>query len=93
MGQTVRSSRGTRPRGCPHEWRGDSSLFVSLNYATGGHRLTGDSIRKMLVQLCNQAGIKKQMSSHRIQHSAITTALDATDGNERAESAKTQPSP
>jgi integrase/recombinase XerC len=47
----------------------------------------------MLVQLCNQAGIKKQMSSHRIQHSAITTALDATDGNERAESAKTQPSP
>jgi integrase/recombinase XerC len=61
----------------------DSPLFVSLDYATGGHRLTGDGIRKMLVKLCNKAGIKKQMSPHRIRHSAITAALDATDGNVR----------
>ncbi|MBD0346521.1 MAG: tyrosine-type recombinase/integrase, partial [Coleofasciculus sp. Co-bin14] len=34
-------------------------------------------------KLCGKAGIKKQMSPHRIRHSAITAALDATDGNVR----------
>ncbi|MCC5654617.1 site-specific integrase [Nostoc sp. XA013] len=32
----------------------DSPLFVSLDYANAGHRLTGDGIRKMLVKLCNK---------------------------------------
>jgi integrase/recombinase XerC len=61
----------------------DRPLFTSLDFATGGHRLSGDGLRKMLVVRCNQAGIKKQMSPHRIRHSAITAALDATDGNVR----------
>ncbi len=69
------ASRGTRPD--------DAPLFTSLDFANSGHRLTGDGIRKIVVRLCTKAGIKKTMSPHRIRHSAITAALDATDGNVR----------
>jgi integrase/recombinase XerC len=58
-------------------------LFVSVDFANAGGRLTGDGLRKMLVKLSERAGIKKQMSPHRVRHSAITAALDATDGNVR----------
>lgn len=61
----------------------DTPLFTSLDFAKPGHRLTGDGIRKIVVKLCGKAGIKKTMSPHRIRHSAITAALDATDGNVR----------
>jgi integrase/recombinase XerC len=61
----------------------DAPLFTSLDFANSGRRLTGDGIRKIVVRLCQKAGIKKQMSPHRIRHSAITAALDATDGNVR----------
>jgi integrase len=37
--------------------------------------------RKIIVRHSEKAGIDKQMSPHRIRHSAITAALDATDGN------------
>lgn len=62
---------------------GDGPLFVALDFANSGHRLTGDGIRKIVVRMSEKAGIKKQMSPHRIRHSAITAALDATDGNVR----------
>jgi integrase/recombinase XerC len=58
-------------------------LFTSLDFAHSGHRLTGDGIRKIVVRHSENAGVKKQMSPHRIRHSAITAALDATDGNVR----------
>ncbi|WP_322744738.1 tyrosine-type recombinase/integrase [Cuspidothrix issatschenkoi] len=61
----------------------NSALFVSVDFANAGGRLTGDGLRKMLVKLSERAGIKKQMSPHRVRHSAITAALDATDGNVR----------
>jgi integrase/recombinase XerC len=48
-----------------------------------GHRLIGDGIPKIVVCHSEKAGIKKQMSPHRIRHSAITAALDATDGDMR----------
>jgi integrase/recombinase XerC len=48
-----------------------------------GHRLIGDSIPKIVVRHSENAGIKKQMSPHRIRHPAITAALDATDGDVR----------
>jgi integrase/recombinase XerC len=38
----------------------------------------------MVVRHSEKAGIKKQMSPHRIRHSAITAALDATDGDARS---------
>jgi integrase/recombinase XerC len=75
IAQWLTVSRGTRPD--------DSPLFISLDFANSGHRLTGDGIRKIVVRLCEKAGIKKTMSPHRIRHSAITAALDATDGNVR----------
>ena len=62
---------------------GDGPLFTALDFANSGHRLTGDGIRKIVVRHSEKAGIKKQMSSHRIRHSAITAALDAIDGNVR----------
>jgi len=68
-------SRGVRPD--------DAPLFTSLDFHNSGHRLTGDGIRKIVVRLCAKAGIKKTMSPDRIRHSAITAALDATDGNVR----------
>lgn len=68
-------SRGIRPDEAP--------LFISLDFHNNGHRLTGDGLRKLVVRLCTKAGIKKTMSPHRIRHSAITAALDATDGNVR----------
>jgi len=37
----------------------------------------------MVVRHSEKAGIKKPMSPHRIRHSAITAALDATDGDVR----------
>jgi integrase/recombinase XerC len=58
-------------------------LFTALDFASAGHRLTGDGIRKIVVRHSESAGIKKQMSPHRIRHRAITAALDATDGNVR----------
>ena len=71
----LEASRGTRPD--------DAPLFTALDFHNSGHRLTGDGIRKIVVRLCEKAGIKKVMSPHRIRHSAITAALDITDGNVR----------
>jgi integrase/recombinase XerC len=45
--------------------------------------LTGDGIRKIIVRHSEKAGIDKQLFPHRIRHSVITAALDATDGNVR----------
>ena len=58
-------------------------LFTALTPNYLGHRLTGESIRRMVDRLCQQAGVSKQMSPHRIRHSSITTALNVTDGNIR----------
>jgi integrase/recombinase XerC len=72
------------------EWlraRGDMNLnaplFIALDNANKGHRLTGSAIHWIVDRTCKAAGITKQMSPHRIRHSSITAALDATDGNVR----------
>ncbi|NET62493.1 MAG: tyrosine-type recombinase/integrase [Symploca sp. SIO2E6] len=61
----------------------DAPLFIALDFKHSGHRLTGDAILKVVKRYCSRAGVKKVMSPHRIRHSAITAALDATDGNLR----------
>lgn len=58
-------------------------LFVALDFKNKGHRITGDGIYKLVNRYGRKAGIKKRLSPHRIRHSAITAALDATDGNLR----------
>jgi integrase/recombinase XerC len=61
----------------------DAPLFIALDYANHGHRLTGEAIRYTVDRLSQKAGISKKMSPHRVRHSSITAALDATDGNIR----------
>ena len=61
----------------------DQPLFPSLDPAHRGHRLTGTAIYQIVEKLAIAAGITKKMSPHRIRHSAITAALDATNGNVR----------
>lgn len=65
------------------EVKADAPLFCSLDPVHFGHRLTGESIRRIVVSYCQKAGVDKQMSPHRVRHSSITAALDATDGNVR----------
>ncbi len=60
-------------------------LFGSLAPRKGEieDRLIGESIRRLVVNLCKKAGITKRMSPHRVRHSSITTALDHSNGNYR----------
>jgi integrase/recombinase XerC len=58
-------------------------LFRALDRGHRGHRLTGGAIYQIIDQLAKDVKISKQMSPHRIRHSAITAALEATNGNVR----------
>jgi len=58
-------------------------LFTALDRAHRGHRLTGTAIYQIIDHLARESEISKQMSPHRIRHSAITAALEATNGNVR----------
>ena len=58
-------------------------LFCAIDKVNFGHRLTGQAVDWIVKQACQAAGITKVMSSHRIRHSSITAALDATNGDIR----------
>ncbi|MEB3189237.1 MAG: tyrosine-type recombinase/integrase [Snowella sp.] len=58
-------------------------LFCTVDRATFGHRLSGNAIYNIVRDTAQAAGIAKIMSPHRIRHSAITAALDATNGDAR----------
>ena len=62
---------------------GNAPLFIAIDNASYGRRLSGNGIYTIVDRLCKKAGISKKMSPHRIRHSSITAALDATDGNIR----------
>lgn len=59
------------------------ALFRALDNGHVGHRLTGAAIYQLVSDASKLSGVKKRMSPHKIRHSAITAALDATDGNVR----------
>ncbi len=61
----------------------DAPLFIAVDNANYGRRLSGNGIYTIVDRLFKQAGIAKKMSPHRVRHSSITAALDATDGNIR----------
>jgi len=61
----------------------ESPLFVAHDYRCAGKRLAADTIYNVVKKSAKVAGIDKVMSPHRIRHSSITAALDATDGNVR----------
>jgi len=58
-------------------------LFCTVDRATFGHRLSGNALYNIVRNTAATAGITKVMSPHRIRHSAITPALDATGGDAR----------
>ena len=58
-------------------------LFISLDDKSG-QRLQGRGIHLMIDRRSKLAGITKQMSPHRVRHSAITAYLDASGGDVRS---------
>ncbi|BDM82925.1 tyrosine-type recombinase/integrase [Acaryochloris marina] len=62
----------------------DDPLIVALDIVHWGQRLSTTSIYKVVRNIATKAGISKVMSPHRVRHSSITAALDATGGNVRA---------
>jgi integrase/recombinase XerC len=58
-------------------------LFIALDRSSYGHRLSGTSIYRLVEAVAKAAGISKKLSPHRIRHSGITAALDATGGDVR----------
>ncbi len=63
----------------------EAPLFCSLQPSPKyfGHQLSRRRIYNIVNSRCKQAGIDKVMSGHRIRHSSITAALDATNGDVR----------
>jgi len=61
----------------------DKALFVSVNAGYRDGRLSTQSIYNIVSDRCQDAGITKVMSPHRIRHSSITAALEATGGDVR----------
>lgn len=58
-------------------------LFIALDRCNYGRRLSGTSIYKIVDETAREAGVSKKMSPHRVRHSGITAALDATGGDVR----------
>jgi integrase/recombinase XerC len=61
----------------------DKALFVSVNAGYRDGRLCTQSIYDIVSDRCQSAGITKVMSPHRVRHSSITAALEATGGDVR----------
>jgi integrase/recombinase XerC len=61
----------------------DRPLFVALDRCSYGQRLSGTAIYKIVETIAKEAGVSKKMSPHRVRHSGITAALDATNGDVR----------
>lgn len=65
------------------EHQPDKALFVSVNPGYKDGRLSTQGIYDIVSDRCQAAGISKVMSPHRIRHSSITAALEATGGDVR----------
>ena len=61
----------------------DKALFVSVNPGYRDGRLCPQAIYDIVKSRCQDAGITKPMSPHRVRHSSITAALEATGGDVR----------
>ena len=63
---------------------GEEPLFCAVHRGYWGHQLNTDSIYKIVKKYALLAGIQKTLSPHRLRHSAITAALEATNGDVRS---------
>jgi integrase/recombinase XerC len=75
-----RATRGIGPIGPSHS-RLPGPLFLNVDRARKGERLTGRSVGRMLAKLGKRLGIT--VRPHGLQHASITDALDSTNGNIR----------
>lgn len=66
------------------ELKTDAPLFCAVHRGYWGHQLNTDSIYLLVKKYAKLAGIQKPLSPHRLRHSAITAALEATNGDVRA---------
>lgn len=62
----------------------EQPLFCAVHKGYWGHQLNPDSIYKLVKKYAQLAGLKKTLSPHRLRHSAITAALEATNGDVRS---------
>jgi len=51
-------------------------LFIALDNASRGRRMTGAGVAHIITEAGKAAGITKTLSPHRIRHSSITAALE-----------------
>jgi integrase/recombinase XerC len=61
----------------------NTSLFISLDNATNGHRLSDKSVYRLVKKYSSELPSGKVLSPHQIRHSSITALLEATNGNVR----------
>lgn len=81
MRNTDRVNDWLNERGNPQK---NEPLFYAVHIGYYGHRLNNDSVYKIVKKYAKLASIPKNLSPHRIRHSSITAALDATNGDVRA---------
>lgn len=69
------------------EQRGDYALtdplFIALDRANLGTRLSGTSLYRIVRALAKKAGVSDNFGPHKVRHSGTTTYLDLTDGDLR----------
>ena len=58
-------------------------LFISLDRAHWGTRLSGTSVYRIVRALAKKAGVSENFGPHKIRHSGTTTYLEMTDGDLR----------
>jgi len=70
-----------RERGNSESVTQTEALFVAVDNASAGARLSTTGIYKLVANYAQQAGIERTVSPHRIRHSSITAALEVTNGD------------
>ena len=68
---------------CPHAPGAEAPLFINVSPSAFGRGLTADGLYKIVSGLARQAGLPARLSPHRLRHTAITMALDASGGDIR----------
>lgn len=58
-------------------------LFVALDRANFGKRLSGTSVYRIVRALAKEAGVSEIFGPHKVRHSGVTTYLELTDGDLR----------
>lgn len=62
----------------------NKAMFISLDRVNKGGRLRDQYVYTLVDNVAKAVGLPKKFSPHRIRHSSITAALDATGGDVRA---------